>query len=89
MAPPPRYNPDEIAHRLAALADERANNAMEGLYESENDAVLLDAFARGEVDRAELDRRLRADLRKKTRFYVPANTPFAYRLRWWHGDPEK
>ena len=62
MAPPPRYSPDEIARRLAALADARANNAMEGLYEYENDAALLDAFARGEIDRAEFNRRILKNL---------------------------
>ena len=57
-------DPETVTKRLEALKAARANNAMEGLYEGENDAVLLDAFARGEIDRAELDRRLRADLPK-------------------------
>jgi uncharacterized membrane protein len=35
---------------------------MEELYESEDDAVLLDAFARGEIDRAEFDHRIRENL---------------------------
>ena len=52
-----------ISVRIQALREARANNAMEGLYESAEDAAALDAFARGEIDRAELDRRLRADLR--------------------------
>ena len=57
-------DPETIATRLDALKAARMNNAMEGLYESSRDAAALDAFARGEIDRAELDRRLRADLRK-------------------------
>lgn len=60
MALPPKYSSEEIDRRLAALAAARANNAMEGLYESAEDAAALDAFARGEIDRAALDRRLRA-----------------------------
>ena len=59
-----------ISVRIQALRAAGANNAMEGLYESAEDAAALDAvvlllirFARGEIDRAELDRRLRADLR--------------------------
>jgi len=35
---------------------------MEGLYEYENDAALLDAFARGEIDRAEFNRRILENL---------------------------
>ena len=66
MALPPKYSSEEIERRLAALADARANNAMEGLYESEDDAVLLDAYARGEIDRAEFDRRIRTNLRAAT-----------------------
>lgn len=48
-----------IARRLKALRLVRANNVMEGLYESERDAVLLDAYACGEIDRAEFERRIR------------------------------
>ena len=63
---PSKYSPEEIERRLAALEAARWNNAMEGLYESEDDAVLLDAFARGEIDRAEFDRRIRKNLRATT-----------------------
>ena len=66
MALPPKCSPEEIERRLAALADARANNAMEGLYESEDDAVLLDAFAHGVIDRAEFDRRMRTNLHAAT-----------------------
>ena len=48
-----------IARRLKALRLVRANNVMEGLYESERDAVFLDAYACGEIDRAEFERRIR------------------------------
>jgi len=51
-----------ISVRIQALREARANNAMEGLYESAEDAAALEQYARGEIDRAELDRRLRADL---------------------------
>ncbi|MBW8077070.1 MAG: hypothetical protein GJU76_03130 [Gallionella sp.] len=62
MALPPRYSPEQIQRCLAALADARANNAMEGLYESAADAAALDQYARGEIDRAEFDRRIRENL---------------------------
>ena len=62
MALPLKYSSEEIDRRLAALEVARANNAMERLYESEDDAVLLDAYARGAIDRAEFDRRIHENL---------------------------
>ena len=62
MALPLKYSSEEIDRRLAALEVARAINAMEGLYESEDDAVLLDQYARGAIDRAEFDRRIRENL---------------------------
>ena len=62
MALPLKYSSEEIDRRLAALEVARAINAMEGLYESEDDAVLLDPYTRGEIDRAEFDRRIRENL---------------------------
>ena len=62
MALPLKYSSEEIDRRLAALEVARAINAMEGLYESEDDAVLLDPYARGAIDRAEFDRRIRENL---------------------------
>ena len=62
MSMTPKYSPEEIERRLAALKAARWNNAMEGLYENEDDAVLLDAFARGEIDRAAFEHRVRENL---------------------------
>ncbi len=45
-------NEKTIELRLAGLEAARANNAMEGLYECEDGAALLDAFARGESERS-------------------------------------
>ncbi len=66
VAVPPKYSPEEIERRLAALADARANNAMEGLYESAADAAALDQYARGAIDRTEFDRRIRTNLHAAT-----------------------
>jgi len=51
----PKCSRQEIERRLGALEAARWNNAMEGLYVGEDDAVLLDAFARGDNDRADLN----------------------------------
>jgi hypothetical protein len=51
---------EEIARRVEGLRLARVSSAMEGLYEYAEDAAALDAYARGEIDRAEFDRRIRA-----------------------------
>jgi Antitoxin VbhA len=55
----PQFSKEEIARRIEALRLARASSAMEGLYELPQDAAALDAFARGEIDRAEFMRRVR------------------------------
>ena len=49
---------DTVARRVEALRLARVSSAMEGLYERPDDASVLDAFARGEIDRAEFMRRV-------------------------------
>jgi hypothetical protein len=57
----PRFSSEEIARRLEGLRLARISSAMEGLYEFPEHAVALDAFARGEIDRAEFMRRVSVD----------------------------
>lgn len=54
---------DTVARRVEALRLARVSSAMEGLYERPDDASALDAFARGEIDRAEFMRRVSARFR--------------------------
>jgi hypothetical protein len=54
----PQFDEETIARRVEALRLARVDGAMEGLYELPNDAAALDAFARGEIDRAEFMRRV-------------------------------
>jgi hypothetical protein len=49
---------EEIARRIEGLRLARISGAMEGLYEAAEDTAALDAFARGEIDRAEFMRRI-------------------------------
>jgi hypothetical protein len=51
---------DEIQRRAEAVRDVRHSNAMEGLRELPEDAVVIDAYARGEIDGDEARRRIRA-----------------------------
>jgi hypothetical protein len=44
---------DEIRRREEAVRQARHSNAMEGLRELPKDALVLDAYARGEIDAAE------------------------------------
>ena len=46
-----------VVSRLDAA---RWNNAIDGCYEGPENALVLDAYARGEIDRSEFDRRIRA-----------------------------
>ena len=48
----PKCSRQEIERRPGTLKAARWNNAMEGLYVGEDDAVLLDAFARGDTPHA-------------------------------------
>ncbi|MDQ1411304.1 MAG: Antitoxin VbhA [Acidobacteriaceae bacterium] len=51
---------DEIKRRVEAMCLARHSNAMEGLRELPEDALVLDAFARGEIDGHEARRRIKA-----------------------------
>ncbi len=62
MALPPKYSPEEIERRLVALEAARWNNAIDGCYEGPENALVLDACARVEIDRSEFNRRIRENL---------------------------
>lgn len=51
---------DEIQRRVEAMRQAPHSNAMEGLRELPEDAVVLDAYARGEIDGDEARRRIKA-----------------------------
>jgi hypothetical protein len=55
---------EEIQRRAEALLEARHSNAMEGLRELPEDAVVLDAYARGEIDATEFERRIKANIRR-------------------------
>jgi hypothetical protein len=52
---------DEIERRTEAMRLPRHSNAMEGLREHPEDAAVLDAYARGEIDGDEARRLIKAD----------------------------
>lgn len=51
-----------LSPRASSRFPSRASNTMEERYEGAEDAASLEQCARGEISRAELDRRLRTDL---------------------------
>ena len=51
---------DEIQRRVEAMRQARHSNAMEGLRELPEDAAVLDAYARGEIDGDEARRLIKA-----------------------------
>ena len=53
------------ARRLEALRLARISSAMEGLDEHPEDAAALDAYAAGDIDRAELERRVFARIARR------------------------
>jgi hypothetical protein len=59
----PRVDKDTVARRVEALRLTRVSSVMEGWRERPNDGAGLDAFARGEIDRAQFMCRVSVEFR--------------------------
>ena len=64
--PKPPFDDEAQQRRLDALRRARASNAMEGIAEHPDDAKVLEAFARGEIDGEAFDRHIRERIARVT-----------------------
>jgi hypothetical protein len=58
---------DELRRSLDARREARHSNAIEGLHEPPDEAALLDAVARGEIDGAEYRRQVLESVEREKR----------------------